>query len=680
MISRRALPLAASFVVIAGAAHAAGPDLIATATLERGADFSGLASPLESGIAGDMLGGIGSGLAWAGGSTFLAIPDRGPNATAYAGGDVVDNTTSYVARFETVNLALAPTPSGGLPFTLTPTLKATTLLYSPTPLVYGATATLPSAAPSINAEGKSYFTGRSDNFGPGKSTDPSFARLDPEGIRVSNDGRSVFVSDEYGPYVYQFDRATGARLRTYALPDHFAIANLSAVGATEISGNTVGRVANKGMEGLAITPDGATLVGFMQSPLIQDGGDGGRANRIVTIDVASGATHEYAYDNRIGSKNFNSSEILALNGHQFLVLERDGKGLGDGSVAVVKQLWAVDIAAAEDVSGLVGQAALLAKAPAKTLFLDIVAVLTAHGVATTDIPAKLEGIAFGEDVLRDGVVNHTLYVGNDNDFVPDVAGPNRWFVFAFTDADLTAAGLTYTPQAVTPRDADLVLTNTPSSATVATGQTLTFTLGVANAGLVPANDVVVTETLPAGLEFVSCSTSSSGACGVAGGARTVGFATLAGAASQDAQIATAVSCALPDGAVLAAPATAAFDGVDPTPLDDAAAASVTAVNPPPVIGRLKVDHPTLVATGRMVPIHVSWGVSDNCPGATCGLTVTTRPAGFGRFEIVDAHTVRVLAVGSPRGGAYVISLGCQDSGGATTSGQVEVDVPRVRRR
>ena len=68
----------------------------------------------------------------------------------------------------------------------------------------------------------------------------------------------------------------------------------------------------------------------MQSPLIQDGGDGGRANRIVTIDVASGATHEYVYDNVINKKAFNSSEIIALNNHQFLIDTRDGKGLGDG--------------------------------------------------------------------------------------------------------------------------------------------------------------------------------------------------------------------------------------------------------------------------------------------------------------------------------------------------------------
>ena len=133
------------------------------------------------------------------------------------------------------------------------------------------------------------------------------------------------------------------------MPDLFAIANLSSSGAAEIAGNASGRVANKGMEGLAITPDGTALIGFMQSPLAQDGGDGGQANRIVRIDIATGLVSQFAYDNRIGSKNYNSSEIIALNDHEFLVLERDGKSLGDESVAVIKQVWKVDLKGAADV-------------------------------------------------------------------------------------------------------------------------------------------------------------------------------------------------------------------------------------------------------------------------------------------------------------------------------------------
>lgn len=202
------------------------------------------------------------------------------------------------------------------------------------------------------------------------------------------------------------------------------------------------------MEGLAITPDGSTLVGLVQSSLLQDGGDGARTNRIVTIDVQSGATHEYVYDNRIGTKAFNSSEIIALNEHQFLIDTRDGKGLGDGSVAVVKQLWAVDIAGAEDVANLSGQATLLTKAVPKKLFLDLVPALNQNGIASTAIPAKIEGLAFGNDVTVGGVATHTLYVANDNDFLPDVAGPNVWYVFGFTDEYLASLSLSYTPQSV----------------------------------------------------------------------------------------------------------------------------------------------------------------------------------------------------------------------------------------
>lgn len=87
-----------------------------------------------------------------------------------------------------------------------------------------------------------------------------------------------------------------------------------------------------------------------------------------------------------------------------------------------------------------GEAALLPKAVSKTLFLDISAKLTAAGLTPEQIPAKIEGMAFGEDVVVDGLVKHSLYVANDNDFLATTPGgkanPNQWFVFTFTQADL----------------------------------------------------------------------------------------------------------------------------------------------------------------------------------------------------------------------------------------------------
>jgi hypothetical protein len=445
MTKKTQLSTLAAALFAASACHA-GIDLIAIgsadpASSDRAARTHG---PLENGVSGNILGGLGSGLAWAGGSLFLALPDRGPNATPY--NPLVDETTSYINRFQTFQFQLKRNNGAtGFPFTLKPVLLTTTLFYSATPLVYGTGAlgtdeshTLGTGAPALNNRRTFYFSGRSDNFdAAAASTNPDNGRLDPEAIRISNDGRSVFVSDEYGPYVYQFDRFSGKRIKSFTLPDHFTADNLSPKGDDEIAGNTVGRVANKGMEGLAITPDGKTLVGVMQTNLAQDKKN---SVRIVTVSIATGMTHEYAYLLTEGS---GVSEILAINDHEFLVDERDGKGLGDNSAAKVKMLFKIDLAGAAEVSGVSGN--LSAYAVPKTLFLDFKAALVNAGISAYDIPSKIEGIAFGPDVTIDGRKRHTLFVANDNDFLPSItdsnhpngiANPNNFYVFAFDDADL----------------------------------------------------------------------------------------------------------------------------------------------------------------------------------------------------------------------------------------------------
>jgi hypothetical protein len=420
------------------------------------ADLSGLHNTLESGVPANLLGGLGSGFAYASGNTFLGLPDRGPNADQYD--DNIDSTTSYIPRFHTITMHLKPSNGSGLPFTLTPTLRRTTLLFSLTPLVYGAgDGIVGSGVPPQNNFFFHFFTGRSDAFDPApdpnNSGNPRYGRFDSEGIRLSNEGLSVFISDEYGPYVYQFDRLTGLRLRAFKLPSNLFSPALSSMGAVEISLNTTGRVANKGMEGLAITPDGKTLVGIMQNALIQDAALGGAAKsllRIVTIDIRTGTTHEYGYLLTTGT---GVSEILALNQHEFLVDERDGKGRGDnGSKAKIKQIFKIDLAGAVDITAIDGlTAATLAVPKSSTPLLDVVAVLTAPPLSLdpTLVPSKIEGIALGPDVYNGNTKLHTLWVANDNDFektVPDANGnqvdnPNQIFVFGFADADLAGSKL-----------------------------------------------------------------------------------------------------------------------------------------------------------------------------------------------------------------------------------------------
>src|SRR5690242_18340013 len=64
------------------AVTAAGVDLVALGTLDgHGADLSEeTAAPLENGRPGNLLGGLGSALAYGGNDTYYALPDRGPNA------------------------------------------------------------------------------------------------------------------------------------------------------------------------------------------------------------------------------------------------------------------------------------------------------------------------------------------------------------------------------------------------------------------------------------------------------------------------------------------------------------------------------------------------------------------------------------------------------------------------
>jgi hypothetical protein len=242
---------------------------------------------------------------------------------------------------------------------------------------------------------------------------------------------------------------SGKRDVVYALTPKFDVANVRPTEPAEIGANTAGRTANKGMEGLAITPDGSTLVGITQSALIQDGGDGkGQILRIVKIDIATGATNEYAYqtENKIKPSDTDTikttvSEIVAVNSHVFLVDERDSKGLGDGSDAAFKRLYLVDIGVATGVSGITGKSNLSSKVVKKYLFLDLLEALkTEASLSAGQVPANIEGMAFGDDFnVGQGGNKHTLYIANDNDFSRDAANSNQIFVFAFSDADLAKA-------------------------------------------------------------------------------------------------------------------------------------------------------------------------------------------------------------------------------------------------
>lgn len=165
--------------------------------------------------------------------------------------------------------------------------------------------------------------------------------LDPEGLVAMPDG-SFWISDEYGPHLVHFS-AQGVELE-----------RMSPVGV-----NTSGRKlpavlarrrANRGMEGLTITPDGKTLVGMMQSSLANPvkKGSNMQMTRILTFELATGKTRQYLYRQE-KDDNLNS-EIVALSATEFLVAERDAAFFGNDPKAQ-KTLYRIDLSQATDVSG-----------------------------------------------------------------------------------------------------------------------------------------------------------------------------------------------------------------------------------------------------------------------------------------------------------------------------------------
>src|SRR5262249_46154753 len=84
-------------------------------------DLSGLNNTLENGVSANLLGGLGSALTYVDNDTFLALPDRGPNAVPF--NPAVDDTVTWIPRFHTLRMKLQKNHGAGLPYTFTPELR-----------------------------------------------------------------------------------------------------------------------------------------------------------------------------------------------------------------------------------------------------------------------------------------------------------------------------------------------------------------------------------------------------------------------------------------------------------------------------------------------------------------------------------------------------------------------------
>lgn len=246
---------------------------------------------------------------------------------------------------------------------------------------------------------------------------PSADGIDSEGLVRASDG-SFWVSDEYGPHLAHFD----ANGKTIERINPFG----TGTGNRKIPSVFANRRANRGMEGLAITPDGKTLVGMMQSPMYNPS-KAAVANsvvlRILTFDIATGATKQYAYlmDN---VSLTGVSDIVAVSSTVFLTIERDGLYGGNTSnPATFKKVFKIDLSTATDISDPLNGATGKLYGGKTVEELNDMAGLTAAGIVPVtktvvldllkDLPSvyphdKAEGLAL--------LPGNILVISNDDDF------------------------------------------------------------------------------------------------------------------------------------------------------------------------------------------------------------------------------------------------------------------------
>ncbi|UFH53381.1 esterase-like activity of phytase family protein [Spirosoma sp. KNUC1025] len=251
------------------------------------------------------------------------LTDRGPNAAGVAANSIIfgkADFTPQIGKFHVVG---------------------NQLVLDQTILLKNAAGQLLTGLPNPSGQGSTGETALDLNGNP---ITPSADGLDSEGLVLASDG-TFWVSDEYGPHIVHFD----ANGKTIERINPFG----TGTGGRTLPKVLARRRPNRGMEGLTVTPDGKTLVGLMQSPLYNPSSaavSGSTVIRILTFDMASGATKQYVYLMENASLT-GCSEIAAITNTTFLAIERDGDyGGNPAKPATFKRIYKFDLAGATDIS------------------------------------------------------------------------------------------------------------------------------------------------------------------------------------------------------------------------------------------------------------------------------------------------------------------------------------------
>ena len=249
--------------------------------------------------------------------------------------------------------------------------------------------------------------------------------IDAESIRVGVRKGELLVAGEsderlrVGPWVRRVGRG-GRWLGDITLP---------AALAQQTPPATRGPRPNRSLEGITYGEAGNVLWLSMEAPLLQDGPeasvDVGADVRFTRLRLSDGTFAQYVYPTDATRAHGNGessdngvSEILALNEHELLVLERSGTRLKDGHFRFHVRLYCSTWANATDVAAVDSLAGRTFRKMTKHLLFDF-----------DDLPGvhadNVEGMSWGPDLATG---ERSLVFVTDNNFFSDV--PTQFLFFA----------------------------------------------------------------------------------------------------------------------------------------------------------------------------------------------------------------------------------------------------------
>jgi hypothetical protein len=308
---------------------------------------------------------------------------------------------------------------------------------------------------------------------PSSTTNTTYAGinklpLDCEALVLKPDG-SGYIGDEYGANIYYFNSAKeiiSAIVPPPAFQPHAPVGVPNFTSVTSTNAPLDGRRNNQGFEGVSLSPDGTRLFALLQSACIQDSvqsvnDQNAKNTRLLIYDVSGNPTPAnpiaeyvltlptYTGNGKGGAVNKTcaQSEVVAIDNTRFLVLPRDGNGLGNSSPNpnVYKTLLLADTtvgnptdiagdAARNAEGGIItsnGVPGVLDPAITPLSWVEAVNMLNSNQLARFNIQLdtgtnqvtkftmgeKWEGAALVSANDTNNPNDYFLFVGNDNDFL-----------------------------------------------------------------------------------------------------------------------------------------------------------------------------------------------------------------------------------------------------------------------